>query len=69
MSFSPMWSSPDISMPGLNGIETTRQLRRQYPDIKVVVLSMHADEEYVFQVLNAGAAGYVLKQSGLLSRY
>ena len=53
----------DISMPGLNGIETTRQLRRQYPEIKVVVLSMHADEEYVFQVLNAGAAGYVLKQS------
>ena len=53
----------DISMPGLNGIETTRRLRQKHPEIKVVVLSMHTDEEYVFQVLQAGAAGYVLKQS------
>ncbi len=53
----------DISMPGLNGIEATRQIRQQYPHIKVVVLSMHANEEYVFQVLQAGASGYVLKQS------
>ncbi len=53
----------DISMPGLNGIETTRQLRQNYANIKVVILSMHANEEYVFQVLRAGASGYVLKQS------
>ncbi len=53
----------DISMPGLNGIEATRQIRHNHPDIKVVVLSMHANEEYVFQVLQAGASGYVLKQS------
>jgi DNA-binding NarL/FixJ family response regulator len=53
----------DISMPGLNGIEATRQLRQIYPEIKVVILSMHANEEYVFQVLQAGASGYVLKQS------
>ncbi|MDX1524453.1 MAG: response regulator transcription factor [Anaerolineae bacterium] len=53
----------DISMPGLNGIEATRQLRQHYPDIKIVILSMHANEEYVFQVLQAGASGYVLKQS------
>jgi two-component system response regulator NreC len=53
----------DISMPGLNGIEATRQIRQNYPDIRVVVLSMHANEEYVFQVLRAGASGYVLKQS------
>ena len=56
----------DISMPGLNGIEATRQLRQRYPEIKVVVLSMHANEEYVFQVLQAGASGYVLKQSDSL---
>jgi len=53
----------DISMPGLNGIEATRQIRQHYPDVKVVVLSMHSSEEYVFQVLRAGASGYVLKQS------
>ncbi len=53
----------DISMPGLNGIEATRQIRHNHPDIKVVVLSMHTNEEYVFQVLQAGASGYVLKQS------
>lgn len=53
----------DISMPGLNGIEATRQIRQDYPEVKVVVLSMHSNEEYVFQVLRAGASGYVLKQS------
>jgi RNA polymerase sigma factor (sigma-70 family) len=53
----------DISMPGLNGIEATRQIGQLYPNIKIVILSMHATEEYVFQVLQAGASGYVLKQS------
>jgi DNA-binding NarL/FixJ family response regulator len=52
----------DISLPNLNGIEATRQIRRDYPGVQVVILSMHANEEYVFQVLQAGAAGYVLKQ-------
>jgi two-component system response regulator NreC len=56
----------DISMPGLNGIEATRQIQQRYPDVRVVVLSMHANEEYVFQVLQAGASGYVLKQSDSL---
>lgn len=53
----------DISMPGLNGIEATRRIQQHYPQVKVVVLSMHANEEYVFQVLQAGASGYVLKQA------
>jgi two-component system response regulator NreC len=53
----------DISMPGFNGIEATRQIRQDHPDVKVVILSMHSHEEYVFQVLRAGASGYVLKQS------
>lgn len=53
----------DISMPGMNGIEATRQIKEKYPHCQVVVLSMHANEEYVFQVLQAGAAGYVLKQA------
>ncbi|MFC1976264.1 response regulator [Chloroflexota bacterium] len=53
----------DISMPGLNGIEATRQIRQRFDKVKVIILSMHANEEYVFQVLRAGASGYVLKQS------
>ena len=53
----------DISMPGLNGIEATRQICQNHPGVEVVILSMHSNEEYVFQVLRAGASGYVLKQS------
>jgi DNA-binding NarL/FixJ family response regulator len=51
----------DISMPGLNGLEATRRIVKEHPGIKVIVLSMHAGEEYVLQALRAGASGYVLK--------
>jgi two-component system response regulator NreC len=54
----------DISMPGLNGIEATSMIKAQNPDIKVVVLTVHEDEEYVYQILRAGASGYVLKSAG-----
>ncbi len=53
----------DVSMPQLNGIEATRQIRGLQPEVKIVVLSMYANEEYVFQMLQAGASGYVLKQA------
>ncbi len=53
----------DISLPGLNGIEVTRQLARIVPDTKVLILSMHADEAYVRQSLQAGATGYLLKDA------
>lgn len=53
----------DISMPHLNGIEATRQIRRDHPTVKVVILSMHDGEAYVLQAFRAGAVGYVLKQS------
>jgi two-component system response regulator NreC len=53
----------DIAMPRLNGIEATRQIARRFPDVQVLVLSMHADEPYVTQVLRAGATGYLLKDS------
>ena len=53
----------DISLPGLNGIEVTRQLARAVPETKVLILSMHADEAYVRQSLQAGAAGYLLKDA------
>ena len=51
----------DITMPGLNGIEATRQVRAISSDIKVLALSMHADKRFVAGVLHAGASGYVLK--------
>jgi two-component system response regulator NreC len=53
----------DVAMPLLNGIETTRQITRKSPSTRVLVLSMHADEAYVTQILQAGATGYLLKDS------
>jgi two-component system, NarL family, response regulator NreC len=51
----------DISMPDLNGIEASRQILSKAPDIKVLALSMHSDEQFVVEMLNAGASGYLLK--------
>ena len=53
----------DISMPDLNGIETTREIARQWPLVKVVILSVHSTTEHVSQAFAAGAIGYVLKES------
>ncbi len=51
----------DISMPGLSGIEATRQIRQENPDVKVIGLSMHAAKRYVQEMCKAGACGYLLK--------
>jgi len=51
----------DIAMPVLNGIDATRQLTAELPDVKVVALSMHGNRQIVIEVLRAGAKGYVLK--------
>ena len=53
----------DIGMPLLNGIEATRQVARRAPQVPVLILSMHADEAYIVQALQAGAKGYLLKDS------
>jgi DNA-binding NarL/FixJ family response regulator len=53
----------DIAMPLLNGLEATRQLRRDHPNVKVLVLTMHDNEEYIRQILAAGALGYILKDT------
>jgi two-component system response regulator DegU len=52
----------DINMPNTNGVEATRQLIETYPDTKVVVLSIHDDENYVMHALQTGAIGYLLKE-------
>jgi DNA-binding NarL/FixJ family response regulator len=51
----------DISMPRLNGLQAARYLTRNFPGVRIIILSMHADEEHVWQALCAGAAGYLLK--------
>ena len=51
----------DLSMPGLNGMTTTTRIVRGFPETRVLVLSMHADDEYARQALRAGATGYLLK--------
>jgi len=53
----------DVSMPGLNGIEAARHIHADNPHIHILMLSMHADMEYVHRSLEAGAQGYILKES------
>lgn len=53
----------DISMPKLNGIEVTRRVVSEFPQCKIVILSMHADRRFVLETLKAGASGYLLKES------
>lgn len=53
----------DLSMPQLNGLEVTRQLREHTPELRVLVLSVHEDATYLRQALSAGATGYVLKRA------
>lgn len=54
----------DVSMPLLNGIEATRQIRRACPAVRVLVLTVHEGEDYVAQLLVAGASGYLVKRAG-----
>jgi DNA-binding NarL/FixJ family response regulator len=53
----------DISMRGLNGLEATARITRELPQVRVVILSMHQNEEYFWQALKAGASGYLLKKA------
>jgi DNA-binding NarL/FixJ family response regulator len=53
----------DISMPLMDGLEATRQMKKESPDVKILVLTMHDDEEYFLQLLRAGASGYVTKRT------
>ncbi|MBI9038197.1 MAG: response regulator transcription factor [Bacteroidales bacterium] len=53
----------DISMPGMSGIEATKIISEKYPDVNVIILSMHIDEEYIMSAIRAGAKGYLHKDT------
>src|SRR5574338_843136 len=53
----------DLMMPGMNGLEVTRQVRQRMDKPQIIILSMHANEAYVLEALRKGASGYVLKDS------
>ena len=59
----------DISMPGLNGLEATRQIKKEMPHIKVLVLSAHDKDEYILNVVRSGADGYLLKNTSAEDLY
>lgn len=59
----PRVSILDIAMPELNGIEAARQIRKACPETRVIILSMHSSREHIFQALQAGARGYLLKEA------
>lgn len=55
----------DIAMPNLNGLEATLRIKKEFPGTKVIIFSMHANEEYVTQALRAGASGYLIKDEAI----
>jgi DNA-binding NarL/FixJ family response regulator len=52
----------DIAMPGLNGLEATARISREFPNVRVIILSMYGNEEYVREAISGGAAGYLVKR-------
>lgn len=55
----------DIAMRNLNGLEATRKIKKLFPHMKVLVLTMYENEEWIFQILKAGASGYLIKDSAM----
>ncbi|TAK33016.1 MAG: response regulator transcription factor [Chloroflexota bacterium] len=53
----------DIAMPSMTGLEATRQIKQQSPQTKILILTMHENEEYILQILQSGGSGYVLKRA------
>ena len=65
-SLRPRLVLMDIAMPGLNGLDATARLLKSWPDVRVLILSMHQNEEYVRQALRHGASAYILKDAAPL---
>ncbi len=61
--FQPDVILMDLAMPDLSGIEATRQIKKDHPQIQILALSMHGTDDYLFRVLESGASGYVLKEA------
>lgn len=59
----------DVSMPNLRGIEATREVKSQFPKVKVLILSMYKDKDYLAQAIAAGADGYILKEDADIELY
>jgi DNA-binding NarL/FixJ family response regulator len=55
----------DVEMPAMNGIDATRVAMREHPDLKILVLSMYGDEQYYYQMIDAGARGFILKNTDI----
>ena len=63
LQLEPALAILDISMAGMNGIEAARQIRERAPQVRILMLSMHSTAEHIFQALEAGVHGYMLKES------
>ncbi len=61
--FGPEVLLMDVALPEMNGLETTARAKEKFPEIKIIILSMYSNEEYVWQALRAGATGYLLKNA------
>src|SRR3954468_23200216 len=55
----------DISMPGLNGLDALERMKKEFPAVRVIVLSMHQIQEYALKAISLGASGYLLKRDGV----
>ena len=63
-TLKPMVVMMDLSLPGLGGLEVTQKIRSQFPKVKIVILSLHTHDTYVYRAFAAGASAYVVKQGG-----
>jgi len=61
--FRPTVIVMDYAMPGLDGVQATHEIRRHFPEARILILSMHADDNYIRNAIDAGAIGYMLKNA------